>query len=52
MGPGAGVILNYNNTRLVVAVGNELRVYYPELDLTNPNCPYRKEGVTYTKGKS
>lgn len=25
-------ILNYNNTRLVVACGQELRVYYPELD--------------------
>lgn len=25
-------ILNYNNTRLVVACGNEIWVYYPELD--------------------
>ena len=25
-------ILNYNNTRLVVAAGNEIWVYYPELD--------------------
>lgn len=27
-------ILNYNNTRLVVGAGRELRVYYPELDRT------------------
>lgn len=27
-------ILNYNNTRLVVWAGRELRVYYPELDRT------------------
>jgi len=27
-------ILNYNNTRLVVGAGRELRVYYPELDMT------------------
>lgn len=52
IGAGAGVILNYNNSRLVVGVGNELRVYYPELDLTNPNCPYRQPGQTYTEGKS
>lgn len=32
-------ILNYNNTRLVVACWPELRVYYPELDLSNPNNP-------------
>lgn len=32
-------ILNYNNTRLVVASGSELWVYYPELDLSNPNNP-------------
>lgn len=25
-------ILNYNNTRLIVASGSDLRVYYPELD--------------------
>jgi hypothetical protein len=25
-------ILNYNNTRLVVASGQEIWVYYPELD--------------------
>lgn len=42
IGPGAGVILNYNNTRLVVGVGNELRVYYPELDATNTSSPYYK----------
>lgn len=27
-------ILNYNNTRLVVGAWRELRVYYPELDMT------------------
>lgn len=27
-------ILNYNNTRLVVAAGTEIWVYYPELDVT------------------
>ena len=30
-------ILNYNNTRLVVACGQDLWVYYPELDQNNPN---------------
>lgn len=30
-------ILNYNNARLVVACGQELWVYYPELDAANPN---------------
>ena len=30
-------MLNYNNTRLVVACWTELRVYYPELDNYNPN---------------
>ena len=29
-------ILNYNNTRLVVACWQEIWVYYPELDLNNP----------------
>lgn len=29
-------ILNYNNTRLVVACGQEIWVYYPELDLNSP----------------
>lgn len=33
-------ILNYNNARLVVADGSDIWVYYPELDLTNPNSPY------------
>ena len=31
---GITAILNYNNTRLVVGVGQELWVYYPELDIT------------------
>lgn len=30
-------ILNYNNTRLVVAAWQELWVYYPELDANNPH---------------
>lgn len=29
-------ILNYNNTRLVVAAGSDVWVYYPELDEANP----------------
>jgi len=29
-------ILNYNNSRLVVACGQEIWVYYPELDLNSP----------------
>lgn len=29
-------ILNYNNTRLVVACGSDIWVYYPELDQNNP----------------
>lgn len=29
-------ILNYNNTRLVVACGQDIWVYYPELDLNSP----------------
>lgn len=33
-------ILNYNNTRLVVAAGSSIWIYYPELDRTNPNSPY------------
>ena len=32
-------ILNFNNTRLIVATWNELRVYYPELDRSNPLSP-------------
>lgn len=28
-------ILNFNNTRLIVATWNEVRVYYPELDTTS-----------------
>lgn len=50
MTAGAGVILNYNNTRLVVGVLNELRVYYPELDKSNPNSPYYDASAV--KGKT
>ena len=32
-------ILNYNNTRLVVAAGQDIWVYYPELDKSNPLNP-------------
>ena len=32
-------VLNYNNTRLVVACGQEIWVYYPELDVTDPRNP-------------
>lgn len=33
-------ILNYNNTRLVVAAWASIWVYYPELDRANPRSPY------------
>lgn len=33
-------ILNYNNTRLIVAAWPSIWVYYPELDITNRNSPY------------
>lgn len=36
---GITAILNYNNTRLVVACGQDIWVYYPELDLSNPLNP-------------
>jgi hypothetical protein len=32
-------ILNYNNTRLVVACGQDIWVYYPELDADRPATP-------------
>lgn len=32
MQPGIDQVLNFNNTRLVCGVGEELRVYYPDLD--------------------
>ena len=32
MGHGIFQVLNFNNTRLVCGVGQDLRVYYPELD--------------------
>lgn len=46
MGGAITAMLNYNNTRLVVwvwatATSNAgVRVYYPELDATNPRSPY------------
>ena len=36
---GITAILNYNNTRLVVASWQDIWVYYPELDITNPDSP-------------
>ena len=42
--------MNYNNTRLVVGIQNELRVYYPELDKSNPNSPYYDASAV--KGKT
>ena len=33
-------MLNYNNTRLVVWAWQDVWVYYPELDIKNPNSPY------------
>ena len=37
MKPPITAMLNYNNTRLVVAAWQELWVYYPELDINNPD---------------
>lgn len=34
MGPDIFQVINFNNTRLVCGCGEELRVYYPELDMT------------------
>lgn len=34
MGPYVHQVINFNNTRLVCGCGEELRVYYPELDKT------------------
>lgn len=48
-------ILNYNNTRLVVACWQELWVYYPELDAANPvthpnnTIPQADHGKTWWK---
>ena len=48
-------ILNYNNTRLVVACGQDIWVYYPELDqnnpVTHPTTPWQLEdhGTTWWK---
>ena len=39
-------ILNYNNTRLVVACWQEIWVYYPELDASNPNSPIYDPNLT------
>lgn len=36
---GITALLNYNNTRLVVAAWQDIWVYYPELDLSNPSNP-------------
>jgi hypothetical protein len=33
-------ILNYNNSRLVVAAGSDVWVYYPELDQNSPVVPH------------
>ena len=45
-------ILNYNNTRLVVACGTELRVYYPELDNYNPNTNPNRQSVPVLQRKT
>lgn len=34
MGPEIFQVINFNNTRLVCGCGEELWVYYPELDMT------------------
>lgn len=46
-------ILNYNNTRLVVASWADVWVYYPELDITNPRSPYYDPNFTASdRGKT
>jgi hypothetical protein len=46
-------VLNFNNSRLIVACWNELRCYYPELDKSNPGSPiysqYAQPGHTWWK---
>ena len=41
-------ILNYNNTRLVVAAWQDIWVYYPELDLANPVNPNYDSSIPLT----
>lgn len=45
-------MLNYNNTRLVVACWPELRVYYPELDNYNPHTNVNRESVPILQRKT
>lgn len=45
MQPWITAMLNFNNTRLVLWVGNELRVYYPELDKKWTSQPEHKGGT-------
>lgn len=40
-------VLNFNNSRLIVASWNELRCYYPELDKTNDWQTWWKKVQTY-----
>ena len=44
MKPPITAMLNYNNTRLVVAAWQELWVYYPELDINNPDTWWTPAG--------
>ena len=45
MKAGINQVLNFNNTRLVCGVGEDLRVYYPELDAT---WEQQRDAVTQT----
>ena len=46
MGTGINQVLNFNNTRLVCGVGQDLWVYYPELDKTGTNQYDKSTGQT------
>lgn len=62
IGVGITAILNYNNSLLVVAAGQDLRVYYPQIETEymaqtpTPNPPRGKVGwkkvMTFENGSS
>jgi len=43
-------ILNYNNSRLVVADGQDIWVYYPELDTLRNGTQWRKKTLSFEAG--
>ena len=47
MSNAVSCVLNFNNSRLIVASWNELRCYYPELDKTNNGKTWWKKVQTY-----